>query len=143
MRGTLKGYAQGLRKVNHIILLMQENHSFDNYLGVLALASGSPYHGGDCAPSDHSCVDGLSCTGNAKSGYRCTNSNLDDDGSTVFPFHATDFCVNTDVNHSWVGTHQEINFNNPNDGLVSSPNDGFVLVNDATNQPDSNQSIAV
>jgi phospholipase C len=49
---------QGLRKVNHIILLMQENHSFDNYLGVLALAPRSPYHGGVCAPSDHACVDG-------------------------------------------------------------------------------------
>ena len=133
---------QGLGKVNHIILLMQENHSFDNYLGVLALAAGSPYHGGQCAPSDHSCVDGLSCTGNAKNGYSCTNSNRDDDGSTVFAFHATDFCVNTDVNHAWPGTHEESNFNNPNDGLVASPNDGFVLVNDETNQPDSKQPAA-
>jgi len=106
---------------------------------VLALAPGSPYNGGECALADHGCVDGLSCTGDAKTGYRCTNSNLDDDGSTVFPFHATDFCVKTDVNHAWVGTHQEGNFNNPNDGLVSSPNDGFVLVNDATNQQDSTQ----
>ena len=26
-----------LKKVNHIIIVMQENHSFDNYFGVLAL----------------------------------------------------------------------------------------------------------
>jgi phospholipase C len=25
----------GLQKVNHIIVVMQENHSFDNYLGAL------------------------------------------------------------------------------------------------------------
>jgi phospholipase C len=36
-------YADGnLQKVNHIIVVMQENHSFDNYFGVLALAPGSP-----------------------------------------------------------------------------------------------------
>jgi phospholipase C len=31
-----------LSKVNHIIIIMQENHSFDNYLGVLAYAKGTP-----------------------------------------------------------------------------------------------------
>jgi phospholipase C len=36
-----------LRKVNHIIIVMQENHSFDNYLGALAYAPGSPYHNGN------------------------------------------------------------------------------------------------
>src|SRR5579885_2967708 len=133
-RGGDEGHHRGLNRVNHIILLMQENHSFDNYLGVLALAPGSPYHGGKCERGDHRCVDGLSCARDSKSGaYQCANSNRDDDGSTVFAFHATDFCVNTDVNHGWVGTHQEGNFNNPNDGLIASPNDGFVLVNDASN----------
>ena len=33
-----------LKKVKHIIILMQENHSFDNYFGALAYAPGSPYH---------------------------------------------------------------------------------------------------
>jgi phospholipase C len=35
---------KGLHKVNHIIVVMQENHSFDNYFGVLSYATGSPYH---------------------------------------------------------------------------------------------------
>jgi phospholipase C len=30
-----------LYKVNHIIILMQENHSFDNYFGALAYAPGA------------------------------------------------------------------------------------------------------
>ena len=55
----------GLKKVNHIIIVMQENHSFDNYFGALPYASGRPYHnpsGTDgCALSDRGCVDGLSC----------------------------------------------------------------------------------
>jgi len=55
--------AGNLQHVNHIIIVMQENHSFDNYFGVLPYASGTPYHsgGGKCAASDHTCVDGLSC----------------------------------------------------------------------------------
>src|SRR3974390_520049 len=53
-----------LKKVNHIIIVMQENHSFDNYFGALAYAPGSPYHNGKgaCAGTDHKCVDGLTCT---------------------------------------------------------------------------------
>jgi phospholipase C len=31
-------------KVKHVIVVMQENHSFDNYFGALAYAPGSPYH---------------------------------------------------------------------------------------------------
>ena len=31
-----------LHKVKHIIIVMQENHSFDNYFGALAYAPGSP-----------------------------------------------------------------------------------------------------
>jgi phospholipase C len=51
-----------VHKVNHVIVIMQENHSFDNYLGALPYAPGSPYHAGACKNSDHSCVDGLTCT---------------------------------------------------------------------------------
>ena len=40
--------ATGFAKIAHIILMMQENHSFDNYLGALPYAPGSPYHVGPC-----------------------------------------------------------------------------------------------
>ena len=127
-----------LSRVNHIIIVMQENHSFDNYFGVLPFAAGVTYHNGPCEPSDHLCVDGLSCKRNAKTGdYKCHDSNRDDDRHKVHAFHATDFCVLTDLNHEWVGSHSESNFLDPNAALAFSPNDGFVLVNDATNQPDN------
>jgi phospholipase C len=31
-------------RAKHVIVIMQENHSFDNYFGSLAYAPDSPYH---------------------------------------------------------------------------------------------------
>src|SRR5579862_2777821 len=125
-------FADGnLQKVKHVIIVMQENHSFDSYLGALAYAPGSPYHNGNgaCNSTDHSCVDGLTCTVSGGA-YTCKNSNLDDDGSTVTAFHATTRCVVPDLDHSWVGTHNEMNFENPNSTLTNPLGDGFVRQND-------------
>src|SRR5262252_2214890 len=130
-----------LSRVKHIIVVMQENHSFDNYFGVLPYAAGTPYRSGPCDDSDHACVDGLSCTRHPTTGaYRCHNGNRDEDmgnGKTVRTFHSADYCVRTDLDHSWGGTHREVNFRDPNAGPSASPNDGFVLVNDLSNQPDT------
>src|SRR5215472_13442337 len=82
-----------VHNVNHVIIIMQENHSFDNYLGALPYAPGSPYHGGACMNSDHSCVDGLTCAVDALGTFTCTNSNLDDDGSIVTAFHDPRYCT--------------------------------------------------
>src|SRR5437870_13402519 len=56
-----------LQNVNHIIIVMQENHSFDNYFGVLAYVPNTPYHSAKgsgrrraCAATDNTCVDRLS-----------------------------------------------------------------------------------
>jgi len=128
-----------LRKVKHIIIVMQENHSFDNYFGALAYAPGSPYHTsfGGCRKDDHNCVDGLSCKVDAAGNLTCFNSNLDDNGRTVFAFHDTRRCAPPDLNHSWFPTHQEANFLNPNGTLTDTLSDGFVRVNDATEQLDN------
>lgn len=128
-----------VQKVNHIIIVMQENHSFDNYFGALAYAPGTPYHNanGACLTSDHRCVDGLSCAPNRDGSLSCSNSNLDDDGSTVVAFHDPNRCVAPDLDHSWLGTHKEANFLNPNRSLINFLSDGFVRVNDATEQVDN------
>src|SRR5215470_5123022 len=110
--GTKPVLAQrGLEKVNHVIVVMQENHSFDNYFGALAYAPGSPYHvpGGvsGCSEDDHRCVDGLSCMVDAAGNLHCFNSNVDGDGSQVFAFHDTRRCVLPDLDHSWLGSHHE------------------------------------
>ena len=119
-----------VHKVNHVIIIMQENHSFDNYLGVLPYAPGSPYHGGACKNSDHSCVDGLTCSFDVSGNLNCTNSNVDDDGSTVTSFHDSNYCPGPDLQHNWQGAHGEANFSDPANALASTLNDGFVLVND-------------
>ena len=134
-----------VRKVKHVIIVMQENHSFDNYFGALAYAPGSPYHqssptpGGSpagCSRNDHACVDGLSCALDAAGNLSCSNSNVDDDGSIVYAFHDPHVCVIPDLDHGWPGTHHEINFGNGNLTLLQPFNDGFVRVNDGSEQRD-------
>jgi phospholipase C len=131
----------GLQNVNHIIIVMPENHSFDNYFGALSYAPGSPYRAprnanSGCSVNDHACVDGLSCMVDAAGALHCFNSNNDDNGSQVFAFHDVSRCVAPDLNHSWFPT-QEANYANPNNTLGQSLNNGFVLVNDQTEQIDN------
>src|SRR5947199_8159725 len=83
---ALAAHARGdLHRVKHVIVLMQENHSFDNYFGALPYVPGGPYRAGPCEKHDHACVDGLTCSRRAGE-LTCRNSNLDDDGSTLGPF---------------------------------------------------------
>jgi phospholipase C len=137
-----------LGKVNHVIIVMQENHSFDNYFGALPFAPGSPYHlpgreraGADegCRADDHRCVDGLSCGSDRAGKLVCFDANFDadDQGGRMVPaFHDARRCVAPDLDHSWLGTHQETNFRHPNDTLRDPRNNGFVRVNDLTEQID-------
>jgi phospholipase C len=129
---------QGLGKVNHIIVVMMENHSFDNYLGALPYVPGSPYHrtSSGCAPDDHACVDGLSCASSSSGTLTCTNSNLEDSGPAATAFHNPSRCVIPDLAHAWRDSHREANFEDPDATLTESPNDGFVRQNDDLEQPD-------
>ncbi len=123
---------EGLAKIQHIIVVMQENHSFDNYMGVLPYVPGSPYHApagaGACARDDHACVDGLTCTP-GPGGLSCTNSNPDLDGNIITAFHSATRCVGPDLDHGWQATHLEMNYENPNATLRMPLNDGFVREN--------------
>src|SRR6516162_275439 len=94
-----------LQNLKHIIVVMQENHSFDNYFGALPYVPGGRYHPvdrdghdrdghdrdghdgdfdrGGCHPDDHRCVDGLTCQRMADGTLACLNFNVDADGSKV------------------------------------------------------------
>jgi phospholipase C len=65
---------------------------------------------------------------------------VDDDGSLVFAFHDPRRCVVPDLDHEWIGSHDEANFDQPNESLEYPLNDGFVLQNDLTMQIDSSGS---
>jgi phospholipase C len=66
----------------------------------------------------------------------CANANTDDDGSTVFAFHDANRCPAPDLDHGWVATHREVNFGAPNATRRRAPMNGFVRVNDETEQHD-------
>ena len=128
-----------VHKVKHVIVIMQENHSFDNYFGALPYAPNTPYRHelGGCRKDDHDCVDGLTCKTDKLGTLTCFNSNLDDNGSTVFSFHDNRRCAGPDLDHSWFQTHEEINFLDPTRTLFDPRSDGFVRVNDITEQHDN------
>jgi phospholipase C len=114
-----------LNKVNHIIVIVQENHSYDNYFGALAYAPGSPYHNGNgaCASGDHACVDGLTCVSSGGN-LTCSNSNINNEGATVYASHSNTRCI-TDPDHSWYGEHLDLNWDDPNDALQDTLNNGY------------------
>ncbi len=133
-----------LGKVHHIIIVMMENHSFDNYLGVLGYAPSTPYHNASrrrgCDATDHTCVDGLRCKP-AGGDLVCRNHNPNDNGPAVRSFHEPRYCIGPDLDHSWDGSHREANFKHPANTLRSSPNNGFVKVNNVANAPDTTQAV--
>jgi len=134
-----KPHPQGIAKVRHIIVLMQENRSFDNYFGALPYAPGSPYHPGPCTSTDNQCVNALTCSVTSGN-ITCTNSNPEADGSpAVAAFHDPKLCIQPDLDHSWTGVHKEFNYEDPNNSL-NGTNDGFVSQNDATEQSDSSET---
>src|SRR5579884_3288227 len=53
--------AQGIHKIQHVIVIMQENRSFDSYFGTFPGADGFPTQNGQFAvcvpdPRHHTCV---------------------------------------------------------------------------------------
>jgi len=89
--------------IDHIVVLMQENRSFDSYFGQL-----------------HS-------EGQPKANQEPPGANNPDptnpDGPPIRAFHKTQYCEVADLNHSWNGTHSEID-----SGLM----DGFTAANVVT-----------
>ncbi|MGE0786851.1 MAG: phospholipase C [Sandaracinaceae bacterium] len=76
--------------IDHIIVLTQENRSFDHYFGTMPGVEGIP----------------------------ADASNPDASGTPVAPFHTTEYCVE-DVHHSWNASHTQYG-NGANDGFIVS-----------------------
>jgi phospholipase C len=85
--------------LQHLVIVMQENRSFDHYFGRLPAAG-------------HSDVDGLPPEA----------SNPDAQGNPVFAFHTSRYCI-TDVEHGWNGSHAEWD-GGRNDGFVVANDPG-------------------
>jgi phospholipase C len=89
-------------QIEHIVVLMLENHSFDNVLGMV------PHQ-----VRGRRAVDGLRL-----SGGRPANSNPDVNGTAVLAQHASSPCqLSSDPSQSWNASHESFD-NGLNDGFV-------------------------
>jgi phospholipase C len=122
-------------KVKHIVFMMQENRSFDNYFGALPYVPGGAYHPCDARTklSDHRCVDGLTCQPGVGGELTCANFNLNAAGEQVFAFHNRRICGKSGLDHGWPESHREGNWERPEAGRLPLPNDGFVRQNESDN----------
>ncbi len=91
--------APDFRKLEHFVVLMQENRSYDSYFGQLH-ALGQPEASEEPA------------TGNPNP--------TDPDGPPITPFHNPRMCETEDLAHAWTAVHTQIH-----DGKM----DGFTLTN--------------
>jgi phospholipase C len=82
--------------IKHVIVLMKENRSYDEYFGQLP-SRGQP--AAEAVPS--------------------TFVNLDKSGATVRPYHETTTCVMFDPDHQWAAMHNQSN-GGKMDGFVTS-----------------------
>ena len=87
-----------IERVKHIVVMMQENRSYDHYFGQLhkqgQAASPREPKSGNPDPTNPS-------------------------GPPIRPFHQTAYCEVEDVDHSWTGSHEQFN-NGEMDGFTSS-----------------------
>ncbi len=95
-----------LPQIEHVLVLMMENHSYDNYLGMLGRAPGQQPRG-----------DGF--TIGADGGPTATNPYAD--GSLQHAFHMPTTCqLPAKPSQEWQASHQQFN-GGRNDGFVVSP----------------------
>jgi phospholipase C len=102
--------------IKHVIVIMQENRSFDHYLGHL-VAEGS-YSAGDFSEGDAGPGSGFSQS-DQLDGPPPGWSNPDGDGGTVVPHADNEYCYG--VNHSWGAQHDDYD-NGLNDHFVTQNN---------------------
>jgi phospholipase C len=98
--------------IDHVVILMQENRSFDSYFAKLHFegqprASAEPRHASNPNP-------------------------LNEDAPPIEAFHATTYCTSADLNHSWTGTHSSI------DG---GEMDGFTAANEDPTDPTGSRAM--
>lgn len=96
--------------IDHIVIMMMENRSFDHYFQKLP-EYGQPDV--DVAPADY--------------------ENPDTEGAPAGIFHDEQYCF-VDTNHSWNGTHRQVN-----GGLM----DGFVVTSDGEHERPTDGSLSL
>ncbi len=112
--GTPPPAPQGITAVNHVIIILQENRSFDHYFGQMSAfrqANGIPIVGSPATIEDESAG---------------TFSNFSPaTGANIAPYHTGSVCTE-DLTPDWTESHKNFDRLNPAGASASSPMDGFV-----------------
>ncbi len=104
----------GITAVNHVVILIQENRSFDHYFGQMTAyrqANGIPING---SPAN---IDDLS-SGSFSNISPAT-------GANIAPYHTGSVCTE-DLTPDWTETHKDFDRLSPAQASATSPMDGFV-----------------
>lgn len=92
--------ASSLNSVNHVIFMLQENRSFDNYFGML-----NPYR---TANGFNVGADGLTYTVDGIEDKLNKIKNVNDEGQVFTPFKLASSCVD-DMTASWLESYGDVN----------------------------------
>jgi phospholipase C len=102
------GSAAELSSIQHVIFMLQENHTFDDYFGMLNVyRHNNGMNVGDDG-NDYE-VDGLvDYTGSGTVDLRNTLYNEDDEGTSYYPYKFRTTCIDDDSD-AWLASYGDIN----------------------------------
>jgi phospholipase C len=95
------GPAASLQSIDHVIFMLQENHTFDNYFGMLnpyRVSDGKQWNIGDDGNEYN--VDGID--------DKLTISNSDDEGASYSLFPLASTCIDDDSS-DWLASYGDVN----------------------------------
>lgn len=110
-----------IHAVNHVLIMMQENRSFDHYFWKMSdyrKKNGIPINSSDGKIKDGSDPDAAKMA---------TNNISPATGQPIPPYHTGSICTE-DLTPDWAESHKEMNLNDPGSAGPGSPMDGFVNV---------------
>jgi phospholipase C len=110
----------GIDAVNHVLIMFQENRSFDEYFWKMTdyrLRNGIPINSSDGKIRDGSSASAKWLVSNISPAT----------GHAVMPYHTGSVCTE-DLTPDWAESHQEMNSHNPAAAGPGAPMDGFVSV---------------
>jgi len=115
------GSAAGVQSIDHVIFMLQENHSFDNYFGMLNPYRQTPQPNGEVWNIGD---DGNTYNVDGIDDKLTTISNEDDEGTSFPLFKFTSTCIDDDSS-DWLASYGDVNRYN---FLTTRPilMDGFV-----------------
>ncbi len=94
------GSTAGVNAINHVIFMLQENHTFDNYFGML-----NPYRAANGWTTGS---DGKTYTVDGIDDKLTTIANQDDQGDSYHPFKFASTCVD-DMSSDWLASYGDVN----------------------------------